>query len=175
MKQNLLRTTDLDYILVYSSGLLWAADKISGRLMVAGRDTNVRLKTMDMTKTMSSVSLNSLANQFSSAAQPEATHILRKHAGTLPPLWPRGHNITGVSQTTKSNCSFLLSASIHLSQANCLLCFHILVLSLLMSAFCHLCLTFLVLLLPQSFHSERKSVTCGMWGMQCLGIWSLAV
>ncbi len=181
-----LRTTDLDYILVYLSELLWAADKISGRLMVAGRDTKVRRKTMDKTKTMSSVihhkiskiskvSLNSLVNHFSSAAQPEAAHILRKHAGTLPLLWPRGHNITGVSQTTKRNCSFLLSACVHLSQANCLLCFHILFLSLLMSAFWHLCLTFLVLLLPQSFYSERKLVTCGMWGMQCLGIWSLAV
>lgn len=136
-----------------------------------------------MTKTVSSVihhkiswiskvSQNSLENQFSSAAQPEAAHT---HAETLPQLWPRGHDITGVSQTTKSNCSFLLSAYVHLSQANCLLCCHILVLSLLMSALCHLCLTFLVLLLPQSFYSERKSVTCGMWGMQCLGIWSLAV
>ncbi len=122
---------------------------------------------------ISKVSLNSIGEPIQQCSAAEAAHILRKHAGTLPLLWPRGHNITGVSQTTKRNCSFLLSACVHLSQANCLLCFHILFLSLLMSAFCHLCLTFLVLLLPQSFYSERKLVTCGMWGMQCLGIWSL--
>lgn len=67
--------------------------------MVAGGNTRVRQKAMTMTKAMSSiihhkiswiseVSLNSLADQISNAAQPEAAHfhltyLLRKHAGTL--------------------------------------------------------------------------------------------
>lgn len=99
--------------------------------MVAGGVTRVRQKTMDMTKPMSSViyhkiswiskvRLNSLANQFSSAVQPEAAHILRKHAGTLPRLGAKRSRHHGLSQTTKSNGSFLLSACVHLSQANLL-------------------------------------------------------
>jgi len=67
--------------------------------MVAGGNTRVRQKAMAMTQTMSSVihhklswisevSLNSLVDQISSAAQPKAAHVhltylLRKHAGTL--------------------------------------------------------------------------------------------
>jgi len=65
--------------------------------MVAGGNTRVRQKAMAMTQTMSSVihhklswisevSLNSLVDQISSAAQPKAAHVhltylLRKHAG----------------------------------------------------------------------------------------------